>query len=276
MPADQHHHFDQVISMLRLRLVRHFADGVFGAALVSDSRGQEWVLKVQPRPELETKWTTGAEMAALLHATGYPSPRYRDVGRTDQVVWSLQEPLPGTVVGHVTEPIATQLVTLARRHATDCGQSRPWRDDAIRSARGWLADIPLDGPDVAVLELALDRGAQAELLETTIVHGDFHHHNALTDGDGIVGVFDWDLAGPGDWRFDLVMLAFGCSIQADSCDPEALDHITTAMRNECPHDVLALMTACQILRIASMTFARKPARAPAIVSQLTKALASWL
>ena len=176
-------------------------------------------------------------------------------------------------------PVATELVGLARRHATDCGLRRPWRDDAIAAARGWLAGLEVDAGDpgdAAALEAALDGGTEAELLETTIVHGDFHHRNALVDRDEVVGVFDWDVAGPGDWRFDLVMLAFGCRLQPAVCDPGALDLVTEAMRTECPDDVVALMTACQILRLASLSATRSPARAPVLVAKLTRALADWL
>jgi aminoglycoside phosphotransferase (APT) family kinase protein len=267
---------EDVAAALGLQLVRRFADGVFGAALVRDEQGQDLVLKAQPRPELEPTWATGAAMAARLRADGYPSPRYEAVGRTTHAVWSLQEHLPGTVPERLTAQVAAQLVGLARRHATDCGQRRPWRDDAITAARGWRAGLELDSGDAAVLEAALDGGAPAELLETTIVHGDFHHRNALVDRDEVVGVFDWDVAGPGDWRFDLVMLAFGCRLQPGACDPGALDLVIAAMRTECPDDVVALMTACQILRIASLTATHAPAKAPILVSKLTRTLANWL
>ena len=267
---------EDVAAALELQMVRRFADGVFGAALVRDAQGQDLVLKAQPRPELEPTWATGAAMAARLRADGYPSPRYEAVGRTAHAAWSLQEHLPGTVADRLAAPIATQLVGLARRHAVDSGQRRPWRDDAITAAKGWLAGLDLAPDDATLLGAALDRGADAELLETTIVHGDFHHRNALVDGDEVVGVFDWDIAGPGDWRFDLVMLAFSSRLQPAACDPGALDLVTEAMRTECPADVIALMTACQILRIASMTATRAPARTPALVAKMTRTLATWL
>ena len=267
---------EDVAAALGVRLVQRFADGVFGAALVRDAQGQDLVLKAQPRPELEPMWATGAAMAAQLRADGYPSPRYEAVGRTEHAVWSLQEQLPGTVVERLTAPVASQLVGLARRHAVDCGRRRPWRDDAIAAARGWLAGLELAPDDATVLRAALDGGAGADLLETTIVHGDFHHRNALVDGDDVVGVFDWDLAGPGDWRFDLVMLAFGCRLQPAACDPGALDLVTDAVRTECPDEVIALMTACQVLRIASMTASRAPSRAPVLVSRMIRTLATWL
>ena len=67
-----------------------------------------------------------------------------------------------------------------------------------------------------------------------VVHGDFHHGNALFEDDDTVAVFYWDIAGPGDWRFDLVMLAFGCLVRPRSCEPAAAALIIDAVRSECP------------------------------------------
>ena len=43
------------------------------------------------------------------------------------------------------------------------------------------------------------------------MHGDFHHRDFSLDEGRVTGVFDWDIAGPGEWRFDLVNLAFDVS-----------------------------------------------------------------
>ena len=79
----------------------------------------------------------------------------------------------------------------------------------------------MDPTDAQVLAAAIDQGEEAEILQTTIVHGDFHHANVLVDRDEVTGVLDWEIAGPGDWRFDLVVLAFGCHIAPGSCEPAA-------------------------------------------------------
>ena len=123
-----------------------------------------------------------------------------------------------------------------------------------------------------MLAAAIDRGEGAEILQTTIVHGDFHHGNALVDGDEVTGVIDWEVAGPGDWRFDLVMLAFGCYIRPDSCEPAASALVTEAVRSHCPDDVAALMMACQVLRLASMIAARSPDSAAKACGRMVAAL----
>jgi hypothetical protein len=58
-------------------------------------------------------------------------------------------------------------------------------------------------------------------------------------------VLDREVAGPGDRRFDLVMLAYGCHIGTDSCEPAASALVTEAVRSQCPDDVATLMMACQ-------------------------------
>jgi hypothetical protein len=92
----------------------------------------------------------------------------------------------------------------------------------------------------------------------------------------VTGVLDWEIAGPGDWRFDLVVLAFGCHIAPGSCEPAASELVTEAVRFHCPDDVAALMMACQVLRLASMTAARSPDRSAKACGRMVAALDPWL
>ena len=269
-------HVRDVAAALGLSIIGPFAHGTFGAVAVATADGEELVLKAQPDPTLEPVWTTGAEMAARLHERGYPNPRILRVGSTGAAVWSLQERLAGEVLRRLTLNHATQLIALAGRHDVDSGLRRPWREDAIAAARGWLHSTPVDPTDARVLAAALDRGEGAEILQTTIVHGDFHHGNALVAGDEVTGVLDWEIAGPGDWRFDLVVLAFGCHIAPGSCEPAASELVTEAVRFHCPDDVAALMMACQVLRLASMTAARSPDRSAKACARMVAALDPWL
>jgi aminoglycoside phosphotransferase (APT) family kinase protein len=271
------HHVEDVAATLGLSIVRSFAQGTYGAVLVATASGEELVLKTQPDLTLEPVWTVGAEMAARLHDRGYPNPRILQVGSTGTAVWSLQERLGGQVLRRLTVTHAAQLIALARRHDMDSGRSRPWREDAIAAARRWLDTTAIDPTHARVLAAAVDRGHGAEILQSTIVHGDFHHANALVEGDEVVGVFDWDIAGPGDWRFDLVMLAFGCLIRPEACEPAAAALVTEAVRSECPDDVAALMMACQVLRLTSMIAARSAdAAAAKACGHMVAALDPWL
>ncbi|HEY7070809.1 MAG TPA: phosphotransferase [Acidimicrobiales bacterium] len=269
-------HVRHVAAALGLTIVGPFAHGMFGATAVATAGGEQLVLKVQPDPALEPVWATGAEMAARLHERGYPNPRILRVGSTGAAVWSLQERLAGEVPRRLTATHAAQLVSLARCHDTDSGRGRPWRENAVVAARGWLDSTPIEPADAGVLAAAIDRGEEAEILQTTIVHGDFHHGNALVAGDEVTGVIDWEIAGAGDWRFDLVMLAFGCHIAPGTCEPAASALVTEAVRSECPDDVAALMMACQVLRMASLLAARSPDRAARACGRMVAALDRWL
>ena len=106
---------------------------------------------------------------------------------------------------------------------------------------------------------AAPRAAFTSLTEppTTVVHGDFHHRNFLAERGRITGVFDWDIGGPGDWRFDLVNLAFACQMYPKTCAPEALARVTEAVREHCDAPTATMLTAVQIVRSLSMLRARR-------------------
>jgi aminoglycoside phosphotransferase (APT) family kinase protein len=265
-----------VAEELGLAIIRPLTPGTFGAVLVATADGQKQVLKTAADLTLEPVWAMGAEIAARLREQDYPNPRIVGVGATRTAVWSLQEYLAGRVVRRLTATQAAQLLALAGRHNTDSGRRRPWRDDAIRAARGWLAEIQIDPASAAALAAALDRGEDADILDSTVVHGDFHHGNTLIDDDDIVAVVDWDIAGPGDWRFDLVTLAFGCVVRPRSCEAAAASLIIDGARSECPPDVAALMMACQVLRMTSMLAARSPETATQACSRMVAALEAWI
>ncbi len=61
----------------------------------------------------------------------------------------------------------------------------------------WLYWHLPDAFDETLLRV-LDRTDDVVLAQTNIVHGDFHHRNFLVDGERVTGVFDWEIAGPGD------------------------------------------------------------------------------
>ena len=72
------------------------------------------------------------------------------------------------------------------------------------------------------------------------------------DDDRVTGVFDWDIASPGEWRFDLVNLAFACQMYPKTCEPDALATVIAAVHEHCDAPTAAFLTACQTLRALSM------------------------
>jgi len=265
---------DAVAAQLGLTVRKQFGNGMFGAALVVGDSGEELILKAQPDVSLEVTWRTGAATADLMRGRGYPSPHYVDVGATETAVWSLQERLRGSDTGRLTVGQARKLTALARSHDFDSGSRRPWREEAVAACQAWLTGSALVENDR--LAAIIERGADAEMFETTVVHGDFHHRNVLVDGDTVTGVFDWEIAGPGDWRFDLAMLLFACLMYPAFSEPSATIVVADALRDAAPDDVSSFLLACQVLRMLSLTAAFQPDKVDAFGAQMMNALDAWL
>ena len=261
---------------LGLQIVRRFNDSMFGAALVERRDGTVLVLKASTHLELAPEWATGAAMAARLRDTGYPASHYLETGTTEAVIWSLQTVLPGRVPLMFTAGHAEQLVALARRHDVDSGMRRPWDAQARVIVRRALADLsPLPDAFDETLRSVLDRTEEVVLAQTTIVHGDFHHRNLLVDGERVTGVFDWDIAGPGDWRFDLVNLAFACQMYPKTCETAALAKVIAAVHEHCDEPTAAFLTACQTLRALSMLRGSGPDLVGKASKRMQTSLAHW-
>jgi aminoglycoside phosphotransferase (APT) family kinase protein len=268
---------ERAAAHLGLRVVRPFGGGMFGAVLVERPDGHPLVLKASHDVELVDEWITGASMAELLRREGYPAATYVDVGTDAGVAWTLQEVLSGVVPEVLTESLAHQLVALARRHDRDAGHRRPWDELARRAASGWLDELRPSLPDDfgAVLAEALADTASVTVAQTTVVHGDFHHRN-LTVVDGrVTGIFDWDIAGAGDWRVDLVNLAFACTMYPQTCDAAALDVVVGEVRSTCDRRTASFFLTCLVLRALWLLAARQPQRLVRGSRTIQRSMADW-
>jgi len=232
---------------------------MFGAALVEGRGDEPLVLKASTDLTLASEWATGAAMAARLRERGYPASSYLKTGTTGNVTWSLQAVLPGRVPPMFAVEHAEQLIALACRHETDAGEGRPWDELAREASWQALAELePLPDRFDEDLRGILRETDRLSLAQATIVHGDFHHRNFFVVDGRVSGVFDWDIASPGDWRFDLVNLAFACQMYPKTCSPDALAMVIAAVHEHCDAPTAAFLTVCQTLRALSMLRRRRP------------------
>jgi Phosphotransferase enzyme family len=261
---------------LGLRIVRRFDESMYGAALVEGRGDDALILKASLDVTLAEEWATGAAMAARVREQGYPASDYLETGTTGIVTWSLQAVLPGSVPSMFTVGQAEQLIALACRHDIDSGKRRPWDALAREASRRALAETgPLPNRFDETLSGMLGATENIALAQTTIVHGDFHHRNFLVDDGRVTGVFDWDIAGPGDWRFDLVTLAFACQMYPKSCEPEALVTVIAAVRKYCDAPTAAFLTACQTLRALSLLRRNRPGWLEPASRRMQATLGQW-
>jgi aminoglycoside phosphotransferase (APT) family kinase protein len=249
---------------------------MFGAVLVEGRGDEPLVLKASLELTLAKEWATGAAMAARLRERGYPASNYLETGTTGDVTWSLQTVLPGRVPSMFTVGHAEQLVALACRHAIDSGESRPWDELARELSWRALAEVgPLPDRFDETLRGTLTETRDLALAQTTIVHCDFHHRNFLVEDGSVTGVFDWDIATPGDWRFDLVCLAFACQMYPKTCEPGALVTVITAVREHCDEPTAAFLMACQTLRSLSQLRRGQPDRVESASRWMQATLHQW-
>lgn len=269
----------RVAAELGLRVVAPLAGGNFGAMLVEDARGRELVLKALPSPDWAPRFARGAEMAERMRALGYPAPHYAGTGVQLDASWSLQERLPGSVPEVLTEAHGRRLLELAQMHAGAAGRSSSGQQrEALSDASVRLAQLNSreeTRPLAAELASVLDRWAQIELLEDGVVHGDFHHRNYLAIGDEITGVFDWEFARPGDWRSDLVNLAFWSALLPGQIPPDVASIIIERMKQLCPRTVLALLAARMALRQLDFDVRVHPEHLSTIVPGVETIIAPW-
>jgi hypothetical protein len=202
---------------IRLILSGYLDGGEVGAARVHWPDGREGVLKW--RLDYSVGELTAGPLAAAqaLRERGYPAPETQLVVQVGPAVVTVQELLPGKKIDLMDEELFEQALALNARHVGVLAG----REDVPRNhlylredGPGYCLHEPLRrfSARTADLEARIARiGAQVpeRLSGDDVVHQDFHPGNLLAADGRITGVIDWDGAGRGDARFDLVTLRFG-------------------------------------------------------------------
>ncbi|WSU40953.1 aminoglycoside phosphotransferase family protein [Streptomyces sp. NBC_01089] len=225
-----------------------------GAAYVRWSDGRRSVLKWRPHSTLADVTAGPLSVADILRSADYPAPETELAVQIGHAVVVVQQLMPGAKIDDLDHRGLEQALALNRLqagrladrpdippvglHLSEDGVGyclhEPLRRHNRRSAalERWITAVGEDSPD--------------QLVGYDAVHYDFHPGNMLADGGVITGVVDWDGAGRGDRRFDLVTLRFG--IHAKTCEPgvgKRLDDVLDAV----PGDVLRLAWAHMSLRM---------------------------
>jgi aminoglycoside phosphotransferase (APT) family kinase protein len=260
---------------LGLTIVRPFAGGVWGATLVNDGTGRQLVLKTMPSEMWPRVFARGASLANRLRSSGYPAPEYVDTGAAHGATWSLQHVLPGAIPDVVSESHMRQLLALADFHAGAVPEGggawlahqAPYLDMSLATITNTSATHAL----AIELSAVLDRTRSAPLLDNGVVHNDFHHRNFLAIGDDVTGVFDWEFADIGDWRYDLVTLAFWSTVVPSPHAKLAVDR----MHDVCEPDVLALLTAVRTITQLDFDARNNPQSLAALVASIERDIAPW-
>ena len=226
----------RIAGELGLTIVAPLRSGEFGAEIVRDRDGQEFVLKASSAAHLR-QVARAAALTERLRERGYPAPVYVATGVTRGASWSLQERMPGRAPPVLTMPLATRLVELARMHARAANRDRRWQRQAFTSMRAWKRHL-LARQDTRPLAMELaeaaGRHAGVELRSNDVIHNDFSHRNCLAIGDEVTGIIDWERASVGDWRLDLVTLAYWACLRPAAAADGVAGMLTEREHDACP------------------------------------------
>lgn len=230
------------------------AGGQVGAAFVRWPDGHRSVLKWRPGTTLADLERGPIAVSEVLRAAGYPAPATELAVQVDDAVATVQELLPGTTLDRLDEHGLDQALALNARQA-DALADHP---DIPQQNLFLTTDGPgfcLHGPlrdhskrTAALNDRITKLGASLppQLAGHDAVHQDFHPGNLLAIDGTITGVIDWDGAGRGDCRLDLVTLRFG--LHSDHTPPEVLARLD-AVLDTFPEEVLQSAWAHMSLRM---------------------------
>ncbi|GGV95137.1 hypothetical protein GCM10015535_61960 [Streptomyces gelaticus] len=230
------------------------AGGEVGAAYVRWPDGRRSVLKSRPGARIEELRAGPLAVCEVLGARGYPCPSTELALQVDGAAVLVQQLLPGAPL------------ELLDHHGLDQALALNESQSGLLAGRADIASMNLhlldDGPGYCLhepLRRHSRRGAALEhrirslgadhpprLAGDHVVHQDFHHGNLLAVDGTVTGVIDWDGAGRGDRRFDLVTLRFGLHAQEQ---PPGVVRRLDGILDALPEDVLRPCWAHMSLRM---------------------------
>ncbi|GLY26910.1 phosphotransferase [Kineosporia sp. NBRC 101731] len=206
------------------------AGGEVGAAFVRWEDGHRSVLKWRPHSRKADLLRGPLAVCEAARTAGIPAPGTELVEQIGHAVVMVQELRPGTQLDHLDQSLLHQALSINDRQK-DLLVDRP----DIPPIQLYLQD---DGPGYCLHEplrqysnrtAALERRIRAVTSDAArhhdAVHLDFHPGNLLAEGGSITGLVDWDGAGRGDRRLDLVTLYFGLHHRGRRPETSTLDGV---------------------------------------------------
>ena len=186
--------------------------------------GAPVVVKWFTDPAVKERYTALLPALDVLRERGVPVPEYPYVLHGDGWTLSAQQVLPGASTDNPTPAMVDQVIECVAKQAGIAAPGLrsvryPWGALIVRALTvgvdGWALHEPLrtrDRRSASVLDRIEAVGADADPMwfpENGLVHLDLHTDNLLAGDDGtLTGIIDWEGAGTGDFRFDLVRFAF--------------------------------------------------------------------
>ncbi|TDD13250.1 aminoglycoside phosphotransferase family protein [Kribbella turkmenica] len=239
---------------VRLTVEGPCAGGEVGAAFVRWPDGRRSVLKWRPGTRLEDMLAGPIAVSEAVRATGAPVPETQLAVQLGSAVATVQELLPGAPIARLDGPALDQALALNELQAgllVGRPDIPPLELFLRADGPGFCLHGPLRAHDRRTARLddwitAVGAQYPGPLAGDDAVHIDFHPGNLLAVDGRITGVIDWDGAGRGDRRMDLVTLRFGVHGQrAGATLAGRLD----AVLDEFPDDVLRPLWAHMSLRM---------------------------
>ncbi|WP_183091711.1 phosphotransferase family protein [Streptomyces radicis] len=218
----------------RFRLT-HRLDGGFqsGTWLLTDTHGQQAVLKWSPNTAAAPQVLHAADVVARVRAAGYPTPAWLAVGVSQSgFPYQIQQFIPGRPASRVDAGTARLLIDLLESQAgLDPNPDHCWsqyvttrlthqRDEMRREV---TATGPAGRDLLDACERLLAAHEPVTLPTGDLVHGDFRPGNILLDAGRVSAVIDIEALGSGSRVFDYATL-----LSADELDPTAQRLITAA------------------------------------------------
>lgn len=228
--------------------------GEVGAAFVRWPDGRRSVLKWRPGTRLEDLLAGPIAVSEAMRAAGAPVPETQLAVQLGSAIATVQELLPGAPVAQLDSAGLDQALAFNELQAgllADRHDIPPLELFLLEDGPGFCLHGPLRAHNRRTARLddwitAVGAEHPGPLRGDDAVHVDFHPGNLLAVDGTITGIIDWDGAGRGDRRLDLVTLRFG--IPGNKPDPTVVARLDAAL-DTFPDDLLRPLWATMSLRM---------------------------